>query len=346
MKILYVEDQLYRYVDTIKNMFASIFSAKVKRKFEDFSKKYSNSAFPCPNEEVQEIINSSSVVDVCFNFPDAIEKILYHYEDYDLFLIDRDLSDENYTFDELRKRGGDRWDDNWAQSIQTHKEAKREGDFLFSLLRDKIDYETSFYYLTANNESLMNTPGFDEPALSRFKYTNLIEKGNSEHSKRLLKRILDFKRGNFRIRMIDVFEVFDKRFLSCEIEKEFIETLRQMNNHNEITIKDNLARIRRIQEAIYIALNKYSEDIVPEKCLKNPKGDLAVRRVISSIENSQYHSALIKSSALNIYGISSDGGSHTPYEKPDYMPTQYTVQSLTYALCELLLWFKGIVDEK
>ena len=46
-----------------------------------------------------------------------------------------------------------------------------------------------------------------------------------------------------------------------------------------------------------------------------------------------------------IYKITSDNGAHIPYEHPKYPPTRYTVQAVTFALLDLLLWFGMLMAE-
>ncbi len=44
-----------------------------------------------------------------------------------------------------------------------------------------------------------------------------------------------------------------------------------------------------------------------------------------------------------IYKIASDNGSHNPYDNTP-LPNKYTVQSLTFAFLEQLLWFKKLMS--
>jgi hypothetical protein len=55
---------------------------------------------------------------------------------------------------------------------------------------------------------------------------------------------------------------------------------------------------------------------------------------------------MIATFADTVYCIASENGSHTAYENPDYMPTKHSVMSSTYALCDILLWYKDIINIK
>ena len=346
MKILYVEDELSLNVKRIINLFEKILTADEKRGLNnliDEQKELQQEGLSSyiDNQEILELVNNS-ILDICCSFPEAVKKIKNNYQDYDLFIIDRNLEKEEYELSDIQKILSKFSENKYSEYLA------REGDYLLEMLiGSNIDCNTKFYFLTANaNDSLRCKESFENAiTLENFSSKNILEKGNLEHTEKVLTLIEDFKKGNYRFKMKEVFEIFDKNLLSKELEKEFIQTLRQMNNYNLPTIKDNLARIRRIQEGIYIALNKYSDDVIPNSLLRGDKGGLKMRPTINHFGMSGKHSGIIEKFADNIYGLTSESGSHTSYENPDYMPTKYTVQSLTYALCDLLLWFKAIVDK-
>ena len=346
MKILFVEDELGLNIKRIINIFGKILSSEEKKELNALIKEQKElhdagiSSY-IANKEVINLINNP-LIDICCSFPDAVKHVKERNQDYDLYIVDRNLEKEDYELSEIQEIFQKFTEEKYCDYIS------REGDFLLEMLigTHGVDCNNKFYFLTANaNDSLRCKELFEKViTLEQFTAENILEKGNSKHTEKVLDIIEDFKRGNFRVKMKDVFEVFEKGLLSRDVEKQFLETLRQMDNHNETTIKDNLARIRRIQEAVYNELSKYSDEILPVSLIKNDKGFLAMRPIIKHLADKGYHNGVIKSFAYDIFGISSDGGSHTPYENPDYMPTKYTVQALTYALCDLLLWYKSIVS--
>ena len=348
-KILYIEDELAENVKRILAIFESILGAKLSKELEMLDDPYDST--------VREIVEQSQIIDVCYTFSDALKKVKENYQDYDMFIIDRDLSEDEYSEEEIRDISPEFTED-------THlKYLKREGDYLFSLLRGckSINHDAMVYFLTANNDdSLKCQDEIAEPGLSYFIANNIKNKRNPEHIKQLTEIIKDFKKGNFRVKMKDVFEVFDKGLLPKDVEQQFIRTLQEMDSYDLTHIEDNLSRIRKIQEAVYNALSRYSEDIVPAHCAKNDKGDLAVRKVLKHLNgNLKYNStikrpeatttiyqeSLVRNFSESIYSISNDYGVHDQYEKFDLPASKYTVQALTHALCDLLLWFKDIVQK-
>lgn len=177
----------------------------------------------------------------------------------------------------------------------------------------------------------------------------IFEKGNvpaiTEMFKWFRKEIENLKETKIKEKYPEVWEVFILKLLSDEIEKELLETLMQMDNHNLTTIKDNLARIRRIFESIYIEISKRRDDIIPVKMLRGERGELRVSAIINHLKDNGYIDGVITDFSFTIWKVASDNGSHAPYENPDYMPTKYTVQSLTYALLDVLLWMKSILTK-
>ncbi len=344
MKVLYVEDQLEKQLELVSHVFAPLFDSDTRKDLEEL-RKLAESGFPVTKEDVRKILDSTGLIDACYTLPDALAKLVPNPSKYGLILVDRDLSDGEYTREQIREVLGGEWPSDAA--LDYYGEKHREGDLILSVVRDKIDAENMFYFLTANTDEIVDKSA--EPPdrlLERLYERNLLEKGKVEHVERLTGLIKEFKVGNQRSRMREVFAVFDEGLLPEDVEREFEKAVVKMDDHN--AVEDNLARLRRIQEAIYQALSKASDELVPTASLiRNDKGELNMRKLIRSLAEDGTHSGVIKSFAYDIYGIASESGSHHSYEKPDYPPTKYTVIALTYAMCDLLLWFKetmGKVD--
>ena len=139
----------------------------------------------------------------------------------------------------------------------------------------------------------------------------------------------------------DVFAIV-RRHLDSEAEQELLSCLRAMKSGDPTIIKNNLGCLRRLLERIYIALSRADENLVPSQyvageinlvaCYKNlvEKGVVERYRIIDRF-------------AELIYKITSDNGAHTSYIVPKYLPTSYTVQAVTFALLDLLLWFGQVM---
>src|SRR3989339_816773 len=99
-------------------------------------------------------------------------------------------------------------------------------------------------------------------------------------------------------------------------------------------LRDKAQELERVK-----ILNKYSDVF---EIIENYLDDEAEEELINYLKRK----SIIDRFAEVIYKITSDNGAHTPYENPDFPPTKYTVQAVTYALLDLLLWFKKVCDGK
>ena len=141
-----------------------------------------------------------------------------------------------------------------------------------------------------------------------------------------------------------VFEVFERQFLDKNAEQELVACLRLMDSSDPVVIADNLARLRRLQEAIYLALYRKDPRYIPPGAGVG-NGSLfkhVIRhfKVMHLIE----HGKIIEVASGLIHSIGSDHGTHAPSKPPLYEPTRYTVQMTTFAILDLILWFKAIME--
>jgi hypothetical protein len=143
----------------------------------------------------------------------------------------------------------------------------------------------------------------------------------------------------------DIFEIFHKDYLSHDAEQDLLTCLLKMGIHESTVIRDNLHRLRRIQEKIYLALNRINPNIVPTHLIeeKGPKCRDIMRHLVRN-KHIKDNEIICRFSDI-VYSFASDYGSHVPNTSPEYYPTKYTVQSLTFAMLDLLLWFKGVMEE-
>lgn len=177
----------------------------------------------------------------------------------------------------------------------------------------------------------------------------VMQKGGEQNARLFdtLRRAAD-KAPETRLRQAyaDVFEVFDKGYLDYRIRAELLETLLHQESSKETAIRDNLARIRRVIEAIYIAMSKASVKWVPVDLFTIDGEHLALRPVLRHLQEKGFLDGLVRDFAYCTYAVASDNGSHTPYVDPDYAPTRYTVQASVHMLLDLLLWFGKLMDAR
>lgn len=176
----------------------------------------------------------------------------------------------------------------------------------------------------------------------------VVMQKSSEQNRRLfetLRRAADkAPETHLRQAYADVFEVFDKGYLGYRIRAELLETLLRQESSKATAIRDNLARIRRIIEAVYIAMSKASVKWVPVDLFTIDGEHLALRPVLRHLQEAGFLGGLVRDFAYCSYAVASDNGSHTPYADSDYTPTRYTVQACVHMLLDLLLWFGKLMD--
>jgi len=151
----------------------------------------------------------------------------------------------------------------------------------------------------------------------------------------------------------DIFDLFDNGYFDETTRNDLYETIKTMPHKEKIG--DNLRRIRPMQEAIFHALYKFDESIIPLKYLDRkfnaePKKSESDRtKIINHLTESGYidktDSIIFKAGEL-IQRITSHNANHKQLDAPKFPPTSYTVQMCVFAALDLLLWFKGIVEKR
>lgn len=183
----------------------------------------------------------------------------------------------------------------------------------------------------------------------------IFNKASNEETNNMLALLVEASKKNeirlFASHYPDVYEVFDKKYIDEEALEELLSCLRDMLSSDFTTIKNSLACLRRLQEKVYIALNRIDSGIVPDKFMVPDNfigSKIQVRAIYKHLTEQGYvkRYSIIDTYASALYSITSDNGSHTPYENPDFRPTKYTVQAMTFAMLDLLLWVKSIADSK
>ena len=159
----------------------------------------------------------------------------------------------------------------------------------------------------------------------------------------------------------DIFEIFEKKYLDKTAKQELISCLLNTNSSDLHTMKGTLSCLRILQEKMFVALNKYDDQMVPVEYVSNEENN-QIRVNFASIlhhlkgkyDNTSRihlgkiyipHDSTIDRFMQFVYKTSSEG-IHAIDENISNKPTKYTVQAVTYALLDLLLWFKTVCDGK
>jgi ActR/RegA family two-component response regulator len=142
----------------------------------------------------------------------------------------------------------------------------------------------------------------------------------------------------------DLFAVID-RHLDKEAEQELISCLKEIDSTDFTIIKNSLSCLRRLQEKIYLAINRADSEILPQRFVAGELNIVGAYKHLSETGQVERYKIIDRFAEL-IYKITSDNGAHTPHANPKYPPTRYSVHAVTYAMLDLLLWFGALMDNR
>lgn len=145
----------------------------------------------------------------------------------------------------------------------------------------------------------------------------------------------------YRTRHPEVFSVVG-RYLTPEAEQELIGIFKQLESNDLNIIRAMLGSLRRLQETVYLTLNRVNKTWVPDQLIV---GEIKVTYIYKHLAEQglvERYRIIDRFSEL-IYKITSDNGAHATSVPPRYLPTRYTVQAVTCAICDLLLWFGSVM---
>ena len=221
--ILYVEDELPSIVPRITRLFSTYLEQKDIEELEAF--EHDPDGYGATPEMIKQVVERGNMIEVEYRFPAALQKVLATPESYDLFIVDRNLANAHYTFEEVHNI-----DPTYKQQHQEEFH-EREGDYLlFKLFFDlthRIDIRTKFYFLTAYSakdelrgiRELENLIQFNT-----FETENFIEKGDNTAIERLRGLIND----NYRMRARHENRIYSnivRTYLGQEADDEFIQMM-------------------------------------------------------------------------------------------------------------------------
>jgi len=176
---------------------------------------------------------------------------------------------------------------------------------------------------------------------------HVYDKGESPDKMLLFlrKEALELNRTEIIDKYKDIFEIVEE-FFNTETEDDLINCLGSLNTSDKTQIKNNLACIRRLLEKICIELYKKKPDWVDEENII--EGNVKVKAIIKRLRQSNHVDPHTNYFTRAIYAVSSDYGAHdgTQNRKQEGSPvSKYTVHAAAYALLDLFLWFKEVVND-
>lgn len=188
---------------------------------------------------------------------------------------------------------------------------------------------------------------------------HVFNKGNGEDVHRMLTMLVDASKNKEDRKIInryrDVFDSIEKcvepdaydRMLSC---------LKSMTNTDNTAITGTLSNLRKMQEYLYVALNRVDNNMVPNHLLVDDTGNTNIsnKRIIDHLKgNFDRASGKITTTEYIKHNSKEDRllnyvyrGCSEEIHVTHQHTTRYTVQSLVFAFVDLVLWLKGIADSK
>jgi len=354
MKILFVEDEISKNIPRITRLFEKYLGktkvAQLKKLEED------ESGYGADPAEVKNIVESTNVIDLEYSFPGALNKIISNYKKYSMFIVDRNLVQEYYNLEDIKKIDSDFTE----KQFETFWE--REGDYLLQkLVYLGINVMTKFYFLTANSyaneiKSADNIRTHIE--FKKFTSDNFVEKGDTREIESLKNRIEKIDVLNIQVENEKYLSIL-KKYLDDKICDLFIEVLIKRDSDNRKDIEQSLGLLREILENILAVLTCELNGPNEFKNQNRIKARKSIQWILGGeigpnnkwqFSFSHNTNTLIKNFLFNTYEIGSDFGIHPDYKQrakndsKGYQPTSNTVNSLIFSIKEIILWFGEVVD--
>lgn len=333
MKILYVEDELSTNIPRIVRLFSRYLKTKRIEALEAF--EYDASGYGAEPQKIQEIVEETFCIDVDYRFPDALRKIVHCPERYSLFIIDRNLVQGEYAFEEVKAI-----DPNYNELLY-EKFFEREGDYLLQKLAySGIDVMSKFYFLTAYSaQSEIQQHGKEIQShidFGKFTIENFIEKGNEEDLRRLQQIVNNITTLNVQAENAYYLTIL-RRYLDEEIAERFIKILQEKDSQQGITNSPN--EIRIIYEKILRQCAKHIPHM-KEHCTDNYRRLILGQKTIEWLFKHGFINIILKDFFFSIKTITSEL-SHANYENP----TTDTINALVFMLKDMIVWFDGICQK-
>jgi len=336
MKILYVEDDLSGSLDRVIRLFSKYLDEKTLKDLNGLSAD----AYGATPEEIKKIVESTNIIEIADSFPDALHKIMYGYDRYACFIVDRNLIENPYEFRDVNDI-----DANYTAALYD-KFLEREGDYLLTWLATKTRNPEGvlqkFNFLSAfptgPNDKIRGLENIETFIyMKTFTEDQFFEKDSP--------RMDDLKKKIDKIEVLNT--QYDNRVYlnilrKCLDEKFADHFLRVLSEKDEkARIGDSLKEIRILYEAM---LDRLSE-IIPDmrnKCSDDYGKIRKGTETIFWLENNNHISVILKNFFISIWKISSTSGHHAL----KFEPTIDTVNSLVYALKDAILWFGDQCNKK
>jgi hypothetical protein len=125
------------------------------------------------------------------------------------------------------------------------------------------------------------------------------------------------------------------------VEQGTLELLKNYKENDPILVCNNLGLIRRMVETLIQIMNLFDRKLMPNDCFDPYHMNVIFEKVdtqirVKRVADSFLFPTIIRQTFEMLWKLSSEDGNHVPYEKSELPPSKYTVQSLTFALLDLM----------
>jgi hypothetical protein len=153
-------------------------------------------------------------------------------------------------------------------------------------------------------------------------------------------------------RYLDVFEVVEQ-YLGYEAEERLLDCLNKMGQPEPSIITGTLGNLRKLQEYLYLGLNKIDNNMVPDALIYSGKTKVDNEKIIRHLKgNFDKTNMRITTTEYVIHNSQADRllnyiyrGCSEEIHVTEQNTTKYTVQSLVFAFIDLVLWLKEIAEK-
>ena len=336
MKILFVEDELSKNIPRINRLFSKYLGKSRISRLNDLESD--PSGYGATSEEVKAIIDETGIVEADFRFPEALRKVVSSHERYCLFVVDRNLVEADYAYEEALSA-----DPGFSEALYD-RYFEREGDYLLYKLavNKKIDVREKFFFMTAYDakSEIRNAEGLAELIghLGDFKTNNFIEKGSEEHLARL-KDLVENQREISRIAPHQHHVNLLRKYLGEDNADRFIKVLLDAEDNRRIG--DNLNELRQIYQKILTGACR----VIPgmgSACADHYGTVRMGAETINWLQENGHINSIIRNHCFSIKIICSDFGGHDHPDRQIFEPGLDTVNALIFALKNVVAWFARV----
>ena len=248
-KILFVDDEITKNVDVLKQLFRSVISQEEC----DNLTQLKNSPLGVDIARVKEVLKDNPVLEVENSFARAISRIKAAEDgrNYDLFLLDRNLAGNRmYRLEEIAKIMPG-YDEN---ALELYKE--REGDFLLLLLHlQGVPCREKVYFYSAYQKDAIRSALYLQHmiGIESFGAQNFVDKSDLEAKKKFRKEVIEnLEDARIVARYHKAFSGLRKAYMSEADKKFLIDILRDKSKPSDTP--------RPLLEHFLAALKNYPGD--------------------------------------------------------------------------------------